>query len=217
MEKKIFDGKLIVLEGIDGAGTTTQAHMLVDYLKSQRRLVHFTRQPSTGPIGSALRLALSGRLKLGAGNQAQTMALLFAADRLDHLAHDVEPMLRDGYIVICDRYDLSSLVYQSATAVDSSEEGAGVVDWLRTINRFAIRPDATVILHTSPEEAERRRNNRSGSEELYERQELQVRLAQLYRGAKELVPGDRIFDVDGDQTMQEVAARIQTALASFLH
>ena len=174
-------------------------------------MVHVTHQPSDGPVGSLLRLGLGGRLKLGASNQAQCMALLFAADRLDHVAHQIEPHLRDGAVVICDRYDLSSIAYQTATARD--EDSGAFEIWVREINRYAPRPDATVVLDVTPEEAERRRQERLGALELYEETELQRELAALYKRAETLVPGDRVFRVDGNRPLEEVSKAVQEALA----
>jgi dTMP kinase len=202
-------GKFIVFEGIDGAGTTTAVAEYARHLKTHKRLVHVTREPSTGPIGALIRQALSGRLAFGAGSEAQTMALLFAADRLDHLEQEIEPHLRDGAVVLSDRYDLSSLAYQSATARnDASEIGA----WIRSCNRFARRPDATVVIDVSPAVAEARRKGRSGAAELYEVSELQTRLCALYADAEKLVPGDRIVHIDGNRDLATVSADIRTAI-----
>src|SRR5688572_30541516 len=79
-------GLLIAIEGIDGAGTTTQARRLVEWLEASGRPAHLTREPSTGPIGELLRRMLGGAF---APVDAGAVALLFAADRLDHLAREV--------------------------------------------------------------------------------------------------------------------------------
>jgi dTMP kinase len=206
-----YDGVFIVLEGIDGSGTTTHAALYAAWLRERRRVVHVTREPSDGPIGSLLRLGLIGRLRLGAGNQAQTMALLFAADRLDHFAHEIGPHLRDSSVVLCDRYDLSSIAYQTASA-DEQLQTEGIEAWVRSLNRFAPRPDATVVLDVAPEEAERRRRGRQYALELYEHSELQARLAERYLTAETLVPGDRVLHVDGNGSVDETAAGIRAAL-----
>ena len=211
-----YRGKLIVFEGIDGAGTTTQAERYAEHVRQQRRLIHVTRQPSDGPIGSMLRLALSGRLQLGASNQAQTMALLFAADRLDHLAHEIEPLLRDGYVVVCDRYDLSSLAYQTATAPAAALESFDFAAWVRSLNRFALRPDATLVIDVSSAEAEKRRRARLAATELYERVELQETLAGLYARAEELVPHDLVLHVDGEAPVDDVFAAVCAQLADVI-
>jgi dTMP kinase len=202
---------LIVFEGIDGAGTTTQSALYADHLKSLRRRVHVTREPSGGPVGHMLRLVLGGRLTLASARQAEAMALLFAADRLDHVDHEIGPHLRDGSVVLCDRYVLSSIAYQSATA--RSEDTVAVEAWIRTLNRHAIVPTATVVLDVSPEVAERRRNERSGAVELYEESELQRRLAALYSRAAELLPGEVVHLVDGNAAVDDVAARVRAVLA----
>jgi dTMP kinase len=204
------DGTFVVFEGIDGSGTTTQIQRYAAHLKAQKRMVHVTREPSGGPVGTMLRLALSHRMVLPSAFEAQTMALLFAADRLDHLAAEVDPLLRDGAVVLSDRYDLSSLAYQSATTPGSDLDET--IAWIRTLNRHARRPDVTVVLDVSPEVAESRRRSRGGSAELYDDDGLQARLARAYREAEALVVGDTVVHVDGDRPVDEVAAAVIAAL-----
>src|SRR5262249_58217852 len=92
---------LVVLEGLDGAGTTTQTSRLIEHLRARGRDAHATREPSDGPIGRLLRAFLAGA---HGPVDATTMALLFAADRADHLAREVEPALARGAIVVSDRW-----------------------------------------------------------------------------------------------------------------
>jgi dTMP kinase len=221
----------VVFEGIDGAGTTTQSQRYAAHLKAKKRLVHVTREPSNGPIGSMIRLALTHRLTIPTAAQAETMALLFAADRLDHIEAEVAPHLRDGYVVISDRYDLSSVAYQSVAAqgFSSSEsvpparrstippssrgsEPFDLVPWIRELNRFALRPTITAVVHVSPDKAAARRRQRGGAVELFEDADLQARLAKAYRRAEELVPGDRIVHIDGDGSVDDVTESIIAAL-----
>ena len=204
------DGLFVVFEGIDGAGTTTQCERYAARLRARRRLVHVTREPSTGPVGSMIRLALTHRLALPSAHQAETMALLFAADRLDHVAAEIEPHLRDGYVVLSDRYDLSSLAYQSTTS--NSGDDAGTVSWIRDLNRHARRPDLTLVLDVSPDVAAARRRARGGAAELFDAAEVQARLAAAYLGAEALVPGDRLVHIDGDAAPDVVEATIAAVL-----
>jgi dTMP kinase len=206
------DGLFVVFEGIDGAGTTTQCERYAARLRARRRLVHVTREPSTGPVGSMIRLALTHRLSLPTTHQAQVMALLFAADRLDHVASEVDPHLRDGYVVLSDRYDLSSLAYQSTTASESEEESAGAVSWIRELNRHARRPDVTLVLNVSPDVAAARRRSRGGAAELFDDAEVQARLAEAYLSADSLVPGDRVVHIDGDASADVVEAAVAAVL-----
>lgn len=215
------EGLFVVLEGIDGSGTTTQAERLSAYLRGQRRLAHVTHEPSSGPIGSQIRLVLRQRLMLARTHHAEVMALLFAADRLDHVEAEIAPHLRDGYVVISDRYDLSSLVYQSATAVEvvdgvPQSQGVRTLDWIRTLNRVARRPDVTIVLDVSPSVAAARRRARGGVAELFDDMDLQARVAAAYLHAELLVPGDRVVHIDGNPEPDTVAASVVAALSPFV-
>jgi dTMP kinase len=137
------------------------------------------------------------------------MALLFAADRVDHLAAEVEPYLRDGHVVLSDRYDLSSLVYQSASAggdVDAE------VAWIKELNRHARRPDATVVLDVAPVVAAERRRARGGSLDLFDDDGLQARLCRAYERAESFVPGDLVIHVDGDRDVAAVTMDVALAI-----
>lgn len=206
------EGLLIAVEGIDGAGTTTQIARYAEHLRREGRLVHVTREPSTGPIGSMLRQALGGHVELASSHHAESMALLFAADRLDHLSREIEPQLHAGAVVLTDRYDFSSLAYQTATASAALTADGSFESWIRSLNRFARRPDCTLVVNVSADVAERRRRDRSGKPDIYEYAELQARLAALYRDAERLAPNDRIVHVDGDGSLDEVADAIRAAL-----
>jgi len=214
------DGVFVVFEGIDGAGTTTQAERYASYLRGRRRLVHVTREPSGGPVGALIRLVLTQRLSFPAARQAETMALLFAADRLDHAEAEILPHLRDGSVVISDRYDLSSLAYQSATTAGEAEQDAAerarVVQWIRDVNRHALRPDVTVVLDVSPAVADQRRRARGGARELFDDADLQARLTRAYREAETLAPKDRVLHVDGDADPEQVAEQVALALAPYV-
>jgi dTMP kinase len=209
-------GVFVVFEGIDGAGTSTQAERYAAHLRAARRLVHVTREPSAGPVGALLRQVLTHRISLPSARQAEIMALLFSADRLDHLGAEIEPLLRDGYVVISDRYDLSSLAYQSTTAGEDGGGSGGIIEWIRELNRHALRPDVTVVIDVAPEIAEKRRLGRGGAEELFEKTELQARLAETYRRAEELVPGDRVIHVDGGGAVDDVSRAVTSALATIV-
>ena len=208
----MIEGVFIVVEGIDGSGSTTVVERLAAHLVSKRRPAHRTCEPSSGPIGSMIRQILAHRIVIpsewGAASPGwATMALLFASDRLDHLEAEVLPRLRDEVIVVSDRYDLSSLAYQTATApTDDPEEARRVVAWIRELNVRARRPDLTLVLDVRPEVAAERRKNRGGARELYEDGELQARLAEAYTRAEQLAPGDRIVHVDANRAVDEVVA-----------
>lgn len=113
-------GKFIVFEAIDGSGTSTQARLLHDYLFKEGYRVYLTEEPSTGPIGNLIRLALNRRFRMTGDKKLddRQLALLFAADRHDHLYNEVDGIMKkieEGWIVICTRYLFSSLVYNCTT------------------------------------------------------------------------------------------------------
>jgi dTMP kinase len=203
-------GKFVVLEGIDGSGTTTHVARLADKLRGQKLKVRTTREPSDGPIGTLVRQVLTGRVVVPGGRAPnwQTMALLFAADRMDHVEAEIEPWVSEGGTLISDRYDASSLAYQS---VSSGRGGADAVEWIRALNKFCARPDLTIVLDVNFEEAARRRDLRGEAAQLYEQNEVQRALAVFYRDLAKHLPKDRITLVDAGGTIDEVHERIYAA------
>lgn len=205
----MIEGHFIVIDGIDGSGTTTQTTLLAERLRDKGLPVRTTREPSDGPIGVLIRQILTGRMVVPGLHGVHppswaTMATLFASDRLDHLEAEIIPNLTDGVTVICDRYDYSSVAYQTV----SSGGGDDVSTWVRELNRRARRPDLTLVLDVDPKVATSRRNSRSGSPELYEVDEMQVELAKFYAKIDELFPNDTIRHIDANCGVEEVTAAI---------
>jgi dTMP kinase len=208
---KTRSGRFVVLEGIDGAGTTTQVARLVERLRRDaERPVRATREPSDGPIGALVRQVLTGRIVAPEGRAPgwSTMALLFAADRMDHVESTIEPFVAAGGVVVSDRYDASSLAYQS---VSSGTGGEGAVEWIRALNRHALRPDLTVVVDLPPDLAAERRKERGEPAQLYEQNEVQRALAVFYRDLAKHLPGDRIVVVEGTGTVDDVHRRVHDA------
>ena len=202
------DCRFIVLEGIDGAGTTTQTRLLAERLRQADHVVVTTGEPSSGPVGSLIRQALERRLQHDGAPISPfawaTLALLFAADRADHAHRCILPAIQSGATVICDRYDLSSCIYQSVTAPDPQ----GALRWVQTLNSQVPRPDITVVLDVKPSVAEHRRANRGAAPELFEQNSLQRQLALAYEEAERFVPNDRLAHVDGEQPVEAVTERL---------
>jgi dTMP kinase len=200
-------GRFVVLEGIDGSGTTTQVAKLGDRLRALRVPVRTTREPSDGPIGTMVRQVLTGRI-VNPGGRAPgwaTMALLFAADRMDHVEAEIEPFVATGGVMISDRYDASSLAYQS---VMSGTGGEVAVEWIRTLNQHCARPDLTIVLDLPPDEAATRREQRGEAAQLYEQNEVQRALAVFYKELAKHLPKDRIAIIDAAGSIDQVHARV---------
>jgi dTMP kinase len=205
-------GRFLVLEGLDGAGTTTQAARLGAWLASRGRKVHLTAEPSRGPIGAQVRHVLSGRLQ-GAGGRAFdpfALALLFAADRLDHWESEIAPRLEAGEDVVSDRYVLSSLAYQAVATGDA--------DWVAAINGRAPPPDVTLFLGVRPAVALRRRYAATAEREIFEVPAFQRRVHRAYRKALAGLAGrgERIVTLDGEKAPDGVAADVASAVGEIL-
>jgi dTMP kinase len=134
-------GKLVSIEGIDGCGKTTHTRLLAEWLKAQGYRVVVTDEPTDGIIGRIIKRALRGEVKL----QVTTEALLFAADRIQHIAEVIRPALKSGKIVITERYFYSSLAYQSARGLSMT--------WLESINRAALKPNLSILIDLPADEA----------------------------------------------------------------
>ncbi|HEX9288679.1 MAG TPA: dTMP kinase [Anaeromyxobacteraceae bacterium] len=207
MTRRRSRGRFLVLEGLDGAGTTTQAQRLAAWMRAHGHRVHVTAEPSSGPVGALVRQVLTRRIAGAPGAvdafDPAALALLFAADRLDHVAAEIAPRLAEGWDVVSDRFTLSSLAYQSLTCGDAP--------WVEVINGRALAPDATLFLEVSPGTAVRRRFAASGSRELYEVPAFQRRVARSYQDgiARLRQLGQRVDVVDGERPVEEVT----TALA----
>jgi dTMP kinase len=197
-------GRFVVLEGLDGAGTTTQARLLGERLRATGRRVHVTAEPSGGPAGALVRQVLTHRVSGGAGGgfDPGALALLFAADRLDHLAAEILPKLEAGVDVVSDRYTLSSLAYQSLTIGDAR--------WVAAVNAKAAPADLVLFLKVRPKVAVGRREAASIDRELYEVAEFQRRVARSYdRAVARLhAAGHRVEILDGEKPVDEVAETV---------
>jgi dTMP kinase len=210
----MIEGHFIVVEGVDGAGTTTQVARLTEALGARGLPVRQTHEPSPGPVGVLIRQILAGRLVVPGISGPRpsswtTMALLFAADRMDHLEATILPCLHDGVTVISDRYDHSSVAYQSVT---SGEDAVETARWVRTLNREARRPDLVIVLDVPPEVAAKRRQGRNAHREIYDEQGLQRALAAFYADIETHFPEDRIVHVDATADVDTVAAHVLAAV-----
>jgi dTMP kinase len=191
-------GRFIVLEGIDGAGTTTQTRLLCDWMNAKDRPAQATREPSDGPVGRLLRQILAGEHAPVSGT---AMALLFAADRMDHLAREIEPALARGVHVVSDRYYHSSLAYQ---AEESDRQ------FVAAVNARARAPDLVCLLRVAPEVAAERRRQDGRTAERYDALAVQRRVALNYDELPSRLGGrERIVVVSGEQPIEAVQAELR--------
>lgn len=166
-------GLFVVFEGIDGAGTTTQAQLLTQAISALGEVAHFTNEPSEGVIGALTRRALRGETlgREGRPLPSEAIALMFAADRADHWRNEIEPRLARGEHVICDRYLYSSIAYQGLEHPEA---------WVRGLNNPFPAPDLLIYLQASASLGAERRAARGGAPDRYEVDELQEKIALAY-------------------------------------
>jgi dTMP kinase len=133
----------------------------------------------------------------------KTMALMFAADRMDHIEAEINPLLEEGACVISDRYYHSSVAYQSRSANDMS----GAIAWIRSINAQARKPDLTLVLDVPADQAKARRRQRGGVE-LYDDDALQERLVDFYAQLEQHFPDERIVHVPGTGSIEQITSML---------
>lgn len=180
-------GLFVVIEGIDGAGKTLHSKLLQKALEREGFAAVYTAEPSEGPVGRLLRdFSLKG-VKL----PPEVETLLFAADRLQHVESAILPNLREGKIVICDRYLHASLAYQGAQSVD--------LKWIREVNKFAVKPDLAIYLDVTAEVGLSRISKRRKS--VFEKIDMERKVREIYL---ELVKSGELVLVDAERPVNEV-------------
>ncbi len=206
--------KYIVLEGMDGSGTTTHAKLLVDRLQAEAHEVVGIHEPTDGPIGKLTREFFSG--VHGSLPSWRTMFNLFQADR-EYLFPMIRQHLQENRIVVSDRNYLSTLIYQSISADDEGTDGQDALDLMHKSNAHAPRPDLTVILDLPFEVAEARRLARRGPKwepvDAYEAKEAFLR--KVHRGYAHSKAAF-IRHVDANRPKEEVCSEIFSLVSGLL-
>lgn len=194
MQKKGF---FICIEGLDGCGKTTQAKMLTERLQQNYRAV-YTAEPSRGKIGTFIReYCLHGKRRLS----KVVEALLFAADRFEHLENEVLPALRKGKLVISDRYIYSSFAYQGSSKLD--------LEWIKKINEYSERPNIAIFIDLAPEIVIKRLKREKSVMENYE---ILQKAREVYM---RFVEKGELIKIDGNKPKKEVAADILRVVLNF--
>ena len=195
MSKK---GAFICIEGLDGCGKTTQAKLLARKLGKSHRAI-YTAEPSSGEIGAFIReRCLYGEKRLSPVAEA----LLFAADRVEHVENEVLPALNEGRLVISDRYIYSSLAYQGAAGLS--------LEWIKKVNEHALKPDLAVFIDVDPKTAmQRLKPERS----VMENMETQQRVRDVYLW---FVANGELVRIDGNRSKDGVSEALFALVLKFL-
>lgn len=185
----------VVLEGIDGCGKSTHARLLTDWLESEGKAVRLTAEPTKGKIGLFIREILSGNHSV----DPKTLALLFTADRYEHINREIEPALDEGKIIISERYYHSTIAYQESQGVDR--------EWLIDINKFARKPDITILLDVEPG----RGVERTQTQEIFENREFLETVRENY-----LKQDKGMIKVDGNRSIDDVLSELKKIIGERL-
>ena len=201
-------GLFITIEGPDGSGKSTQLKKLCSFLKKRRADFVFTREPGGTAVGERIREIVLDK------NHPEmddlTEAMLYAAQRTQHVREMTLPALKEGKIVICDRFVDSSLVYQGYAR--------GLGEDVKTINDMAIKgavPDITFLIMVDPETGRRRMKERDMDRLEQLAEDFHERVYEGYMKLAEKEP-NRFFIVDGSLSPNEVFEKIKEKLVKLL-
>ena len=199
-------GFFVTIEGCEGVGKSTLLRGLEEYLETAGRDAVFTREPGGTEVAERIRAVI-----LDPENAAMTPTaelLLYAAARAQHTEEKIIPAVRDGKLVICDRYSDSTLAYQSyARGLDRGECLAA-----DEIARRGVKPDLTVFLDLSPERGFARKGGADKSDRL-EREKIDFH-ERVYAGFRAIAESDpdRVVAVDASKSKEEVLAAVVSLL-----
>lgn len=193
MQTQRYPGQFIVIEGADGAGTTTQSKRLAEELGA-----YWTYEPAGNEIGEYVDTMISNDQ-----HSPEAIALGFAADRMVHLEEEVIPRLKNGENVVCDRYYHSSLVYQPVLGADRA--------WVRSLNKHAIRPDRTIILDIAAETGMDRVQERGHDGNIFEDLSFQQQVVVRYQDLVDELD-ESISLIDASQSIDAVFEDVRNTI-----
>lgn len=193
-------GYFIAFEGVDGSGKSTQIDLLSEKLRKVGVDHIIEREPSSGVIGRLIRdYAEAGDRYMS----AETEALLFSADRIEH-ARRIETYLNEGITVICDRFYHSTFAYQGASGID--------LVWLKSLQRFDLKPDLVILLDIDPEASLVRVSGRSLT--VFEDNSFLRCVRSIYLSFAE---AGEMVRVDTDRTVDEVEADVSRLVSRLIN
>ena len=201
-EKSMKQGYLIVLEGVDGTGKTTQTGLLADYLESLEYSVLRLREPTTGVWGQKIRKILTeGRGDVTPEEELQ----YFINDRKEDVEQNIAPALEQGKIVLIDRYYYSTAAYQGALGFDP-------VKIIEDNEAFAPRPDLLFIVQGSLDESFRRIEQGRDSFSSFEKRDYLEKVQNIFN----TFTGDHIRRINGEPAIEDVQQALRQEVDSLL-
>lgn len=205
-QSRAEQGIFLTFEGIDGSGKSTQARLVASHLREQGFSVVETFEPGDSPIGATLRHVLLHSEAM----DARTEALLYAADRAEHVARVVRPALAKGAVVISDRYIDSSIAYQGAGRVLHSKEIAALSRWAT----HGLQPARTYLFDVDIDLARRRR---TGDDDRLEGEAAAFH-ERVRRGFLDIAAAEplRVQVIDASQSLAQVTERVMSDVDAYI-
>jgi len=184
----------IAFEGLDGSGSSTQSKLLAERLEKNGHAVLKTKEPTRDThIGKIIREILQYKWKVS----PRTLQLLFTADRSEHLKNTIEPALKNGQVVVTDRYFFSTIAYG---AMDVE------IDWLKTLCKYFRIPDITFLFKLDPQTCIKRIAGRGSDYELFEKAE---KLEKIWTNYEKVVEDyENFYIIDASKTIEEISDEI---------
>lgn len=194
-------GILIVFEGIDGAGKSTQAAILMERLKKKDFVVAYFREPSRSRWGQEIKKKALCPDSLSPEEELD----LFQKDRKENVEKNLKPALAKRKVVILDRYYYSTIAYQGAKGIDQKR--------IKRMNEaFAVKPDLVFILDVDPREGLERIENRKKKDRLFEQEDYLIRVRKIFKSFKR----KNIIHIDGQKPKQEISKKIEKIALAYI-
>jgi dTMP kinase len=195
-------GILIVFEGIDGAGKSTQAEILMKKLLAKGLDVVYFREPTKGRWGRKIRKKALYPDSLTPEEELD----LFQRDRKENVEKNLKPALEKKKIIVLDRYYYSTIAYQGAKGIDKKR--------IRQMNEeFVIKPDLVFILDIDPQKGLKRIETRKKKDRLFEQEEYLVKVRKIFQGFK----GENVVHIPAQRPKNEISTKIEETVLRFLN
>lgn len=194
-------GILIVFEGIDGAGKTTQAEILLNKLRIKGFDVVYFQEPTRGKWGRIIK----EKALLPDSLTPKEELDLFQRDRKENVEENLKPALVMKKVVILDRYYFSTIAYQGAKGIDP--------EWIQRNNeKFVVKPDLVFILDIDAKKGLKRIEDRKRKDKLFEREEYLVNVRKIFKGFK----GENIIHIEGTKPKEEISRKIEKIVFDYI-
>jgi len=187
-------GILIVFEGIDGSGKSTQAEILLERLQEEDFDAVYFREPSKGKWGRKIKKKALHSDSLSPEEELD----LFQKDRRENVKKNLKPALKKKRVVILDRYYYSTIAYQGAKGIDEK--------LIRRMNEeFVVEPDLVFIFDIDPQKGLERIENRKKKDRLFEREDYLVKVREIFKSFK----GEKFVHIDALKSKEEIRKEIE--------